>query len=89
MGKAADQCRTVQFLELVEFRTVDHAGDDVVDVERLAAVGGDHAVDFLGWKQRLAWFAHAQRSFAGRFSVATICCAILIACAHRLAHNDR
>ena len=61
MGEAADQGLAVQFLELVELRTVDQAGDDVVHVERLAPVGGDHAIDLLGRKQRLARLAHVQR----------------------------
>src|SRR5262249_13987003 len=39
MGKAADQRRAVKLLELVEFRAVDNARDDVMYVEGLSPVG--------------------------------------------------
>ncbi|MBA7652319.1 hypothetical protein ES703_60149 [subsurface metagenome] len=70
MGEAADQRGAVEFLELVEFGAVDDPRDNVVHVERLAAVGRHHAVDFLGRKQRLPYLAHVEhgrrRFFQGR-----------------------
>src|ERR1700736_5180373 len=54
MGETANQGLAVELLEFVELRAVDHARDDVTHIIRLAAVGGDDAVDFLGRKQRLA-----------------------------------
>ncbi len=60
MGETADQGLAVQLLEFVELRTINQARDDVVHVEWLAPVGGDHAIDFLRRKQGLARLAHVQ-----------------------------
>ncbi len=67
MGKAADQGLAIQLLELVEFRTIDHTRDDVMDIERLAAVGRHDAVDLFGCKQRVARLAHVQVGRLRRF----------------------
>src|ERR1700704_6332339 len=58
MRKTANQGLAVQLLEFVELRTVDHTRDDVMHVERLTPVGGDHAVNLLGGKQWFARLAH-------------------------------
>ena len=61
MGEPADQRLTINLLELVELRGVDHARDDVAHVKRLAAVDRHHPVYLLRCKQRLARLAHVQR----------------------------
>jgi hypothetical protein len=47
-GEAADQRVAVERLELVEGRVVDEAGDHLADVEGLAAIRGNDAVQVLG-----------------------------------------
>src|SRR5688572_12305556 len=48
-----DERRTVERLELVEFRAVDEAGDDLADVERDFGIGGNDSVEIFGWIKRI------------------------------------
>ena len=50
---AGHQRRAVERFELVEFRAVDDAGDDVARIERDAQIGGHDADQFVGVEQRL------------------------------------
>src|SRR5438477_4558785 len=52
--KAADQCLTVEPLELVELAAVDDAREDLAHLVGPARVGRDDAVDLLGRVERLA-----------------------------------
>src|SRR4051794_41807677 len=53
MRETTDQRLAVQLLEFIELGPVNHARDDVADIERLAAISGDHAINLLPCKQRL------------------------------------
>ena len=60
MRKAGHQRGAVERLELVQLAGVHHAGDDLADVEGLARVGGDHAVQLRGIECRFARLAHRE-----------------------------
>ncbi len=47
-GETANQGGAVEGFEFVEFRTVDHAGDDLAHVVGFLAVFGHHAVNLFG-----------------------------------------
>jgi len=79
MGKAANQGLAIQFLEFVEFGAIDQARDDVMDVERLAPVGGHHAIDFLGANSGSRGSRMFNAARCGGFRVATMRRAIPIA----------
>ncbi len=53
MGKTADQRRTIERLELVEFGAIDEAGDHFADIEGFARIVGHDAVQFF---RRIMWF---------------------------------
>ena len=72
MGETANQGLAVQLLEFIELGAVDHPRDDVMHVERLAPVGGHHAINLFGRKQRLARLTHVQSHAGGRLQVATM-----------------
>src|ERR1035437_7633229 len=53
MREAGDEGAAVALLEFVESTAVDNARDDFADVVRLARIGGNDAVDFLGIEERV------------------------------------
>ena len=59
--EAADDRRPVARLELVKIRTIDDARNDFAHVERLLAVGRNHAVQLVGRIERRARFDEADR----------------------------
>ncbi len=66
MRKAAHQRGAEAGLELVELGTIHDAGDDLADVEGLARIGGNAAVQLAGRIQRLARRTQIHRRALGR-----------------------
>ena len=80
VGKARDQRGAEAGLELVEFRAVDDARDDLAHVIGLAGVGRDDAVQFGRVVARFAHGPQRQRLRLCRFSRATALRASCSAC---------
>ena len=47
VSKAADECCTVEFLELVEFGSIDDAPDKFANIVRKPELARDNAIDIL------------------------------------------
>src|SRR3546814_9275823 len=60
VGETGDQGLAVACLELVELAAVDHARDDLADVERAPGVLRHDAVQLARRVQRLARLAHGK-----------------------------
>ena len=59
-GKADDDVLGVVLLHLEEVAVIDHAGDDVLDVVGLVALGGNHGVELVRRRGRWGrWWACA------------------------------
>ena len=54
MGKAGDQSRAVELLELVEFGGIDNAGDDLAHVVLLLQIDRHQPIELGGVERRLA-----------------------------------
>jgi hypothetical protein len=82
MREAGDERGAVERLELLEMRAVDDPRDDLADIEGLALVGGDDAVEFGGVERGLLAIAPCEPS---RGSVDTMLRTIFSACSSSAA----
>src|SRR3712207_6574350 len=57
----ADQCLTVERLELVQSAAINDAGDDLAHVVALTVVARDDTVQLLGGVERLLWLFDGPR----------------------------
>ena len=65
VGKARHQRRPIGRLELVEFRPIDNAGDNLADIIGLLGVGWNDAVYLARIVERRHWLAQFAAGFSG------------------------